>query len=292
MPSYKIRYKQKPHQLLQERDASHIVEIVFHFRTRISECAELLVRKLRKHPTQRLFLRKMESACIRFLLVVGCLHAAASQDGSPRAAVLGRAKVEGQGFSVLARNGKQCLNLCNLQPACDSANYDILTKKCRVFTRCSPTTLMQKSPTHIHYTKRPLITEDGYTYHPESDSCLKLMDKVTDFAEADAVCKGQNGRLVSITDPGINEEAAALLKRSGAQFAWIGLIDYRQEGNPLHSDGRRVSETRYFPTEEQSARNDPRRNCWALSDNGVWHEHSCKNRTQFSICQVVSYYSR
>ncbi|KAF6201830.1 hypothetical protein GE061_004225 [Apolygus lucorum] len=222
------------------------------------------------------------------LAFLAALMEPSSAEGG-RAMAIGRAKVGGQGFSVLARSAKQCLALCNLQPACDSANYDVQTKKCRVFTRCSPTSLLHKSKHHIHYTKRPMISEEGYTYHAESDSCLKLLEKVTDFAEADATCKGQNGRLVSLTDPGINEEAAALLRRSQAQFAWIGLIDYRQEGNPLHSSGLRVSDTKYFPADEQGSRNDPRRNCWALSDTGAWAEHSCKNRTQFSICQIVSY---
>lgn len=63
------------------------------------------------------------------------------------------------------------------------------------------------------------------------------MEKVTDFAEADALCRGQNGRLVSLTDPSINKEAAALLQASKAQFAWIGLTDNRLEGNPQLSDG-------------------------------------------------------
>uniref|UniRef100_A0A224XVL2 Putative pulmonary surfactant-associated protein a n=1 Tax=Panstrongylus lignarius TaxID=156445 RepID=A0A224XVL2_9HEMI len=206
-----------------------------------------------------------------------------------RAKAVARAKVEGPGFSVLARSAKQCLALCNKQPACDAANYEVSTHKCRIFTRCSPTAILQRSTKHMHFTKRPMINENGYTYHAESDSCLKLMEKVTDFAEADALCRGQNGRLVSLTDPSINKEAAALLKASKAQFAWIGLTDSRLEGNPQLSDGRRVSETKFFPIAEQQARNDTRRNCWALSDSGEWAEHSCKNRTQFSICQIMSY---
>ncbi|XP_014261842.1 secretory phospholipase A2 receptor-like isoform X1 [Cimex lectularius] len=204
-------------------------------------------------------------------------------------AKVARVKVEGHGFTILSRSGKQCLALCNSQPACDSANFDLKTRKCRVFTRCSPTKFLEISQNHIHYTKRPLVPENGYVYHAESDSCLKLMNKVTDFAEADQNCRNQNGRLVSLTDPGINKEAAELLRKANAQYAWIGLMDNRKEGDPEHSDGRRVSETNYFPTRPQQARNDPKRNCWSLSDDGRWAEHSCRNRTQFSICQIMSY---
>ncbi|KAK9499396.1 hypothetical protein O3M35_002442 [Rhynocoris fuscipes] len=232
-----------------------------------------------------MILNYKHSASVVVLVIVAVCCSCEAQ----RAKAVARAKVEGPGFSVLARSAKQCQALCNKQPACDAANFEITTHKCRIFTRCSPTVILQRSSKYMHFTKRPIINESGYKYHAESDSCLKLMEKVTDFAEADALCKGQNGRLVSITDPSINKEAAELLKASKAQFAWIGLFDNRVEGNPQLSDGRRVSDTKFFPVGEQQARLDRSRNCWALSDSGEWAEHSCKNRTQFSICQIVSY---
>lgn len=203
--------------------------------------------------------------------------------------VVAKAKVSGPGYSLPAKSGKECARLCEKQPACDFANYDVKTSKCKVFSRCSPTLIVYNSTSHIHFAKRPIIKDAGYRYHPESDSCLKLIDELADYAGADSLCENQNGRLVSLSDNGINEMATELLRASGAQYAWVGVTDSRFEGNPLLTDGRRVSETGWFPVEKQSFRMDPTRNCWSLSDSGSWVEHSCKTRAQFSICQITPF---
>ncbi|KAL1130461.1 hypothetical protein AAG570_011709 [Ranatra chinensis] len=211
-------------------------------------------------------------------------------EGQPRAKPIGQMRVMGQGFSVHSVSSHQCRAICNKQPACDAANFHADKHKCRIFTRCSPRFIMSyNSSLHFYYAKRPTTHEIGYTYHPESDSCLKLIEKLADFAKADLLCREQGGRLVSLSKPGINDKATHLLRSSKAQFAWIGLTDSYVEGNPLHSDGLRVSDTGFFPLEDQGHRNDPTRNCWSLSDGGRWVEHNCKDRKQYSICQIVPY---
>lgn len=83
-----------------------------------------------------------------------------------------------------------------------------------------------------------LVTEHGYRYHEESDSCLKLVEELTDYAGAEALCRSRNGRLVALTDKSINSLAAEMLSGSQSQFAWVGATDSRLEGNPLLSDGK------------------------------------------------------
>lgn len=223
------------------------------------------------------------------MLLASCLLILSLSFATTSSLVVTKAKVKGPGYTVLAKNGKACASLCKSQPACDSANYNKETNKCRIFSRCSPSLIVFNSTSHLHFSKRPLITEHGYRYHAGSDSCLKLVEELTDYAGAEALCRSKNGRLVALTDESINSLAAEMLSGSQAQFAWVGATDSRWEGNPLLSDGRRVSETGWFPAGSQEMRKDPRRNCWSLSDEGTWSEHPCKGRTQFSICQITAF---
>jgi hypothetical protein len=79
---------------------------------------------------------------------------------------------------------------------------------------------------------------DGFTFEAESGTCLKVIRKQTDFAKADELCAGQNGRLATLNTPALNQAAAELLRAAGAQYAWFGLRDVNMEGDPTHSDGK------------------------------------------------------
>ncbi|PSN33490.1 hypothetical protein C0J52_15396 [Blattella germanica] len=130
------------------------------------------------------------------------------------------------------------------------------------------------------------IVSDGYAFETESGSCLKVMKNQTDFATADQLCANENGRLATLSTPAINQFATALLKASGAQYAWFGLRDVGREGNPTHSDGTSVSDRGFFRPAPQHWRNATNKNCWALQDDGQWAEVSCKGKLLYSICEV------
>lgn len=81
------------------------------------------------------------------------------------------------------------------------------------------------------------VISEGYIYNTDSDSCIKLVTDRMDFSNADKNCLMDNARLVTLNSLGINNYATSLLRASKEQYAWIGLRDYKVEGNPMHSDG-------------------------------------------------------
>nr|CAD7453528.1 unnamed protein product [Timema tahoe] len=148
-------------------------------------------------------------------------------------------RVVGQGYSVLASSLDQCLALCNKDPGnCDGVNYRKTKNKCRLLARCANTTVLPDTQGFLYYSKRPRVVSEGFKYEPTSDSCLKVIRKLVDYADADRMCAHQNGRLVALTTVAVNTMATSLLRLSGAQYAWIGLQDKAVEGDPTHSDGK------------------------------------------------------
>ncbi|KAJ9589870.1 hypothetical protein L9F63_017025 [Diploptera punctata] len=204
-----------------------------------------------------------------------------------KAKLVGRARVAGRGFSMRANSEHHCLALCNKRPdQCDAVNFYVPSGKCRFLQRCTPIRVVLNSTDFYFYSKRPQIVSEGYTFETESGSCLKVITNQTDFATADQLCANDNGRLATLNTPALNQLATALLRASGAQYAWFGLRDVGKEGNPTHSDGSAVSDRGWFRPAPQQWRNDSNKNCWAIQDDGQWAEFSCKGRLLYSICEV------
>ena len=117
-------------------------------------------------------------------------------------------------------------------------------------------------------------------FEPSSSSCYAVYPQTTNWNNAESICVGIGGHLVTIDDAAENDFIRGLFPSGNIL---LGYNDKAVEGTFVWADGSASSYTNWNVGEPNNGTSE---DCAEMYTTGLWNDRRCNNGNQHFVCEA------